>query len=493
MIKNSFLSQIRSFLILTILVLCKSAQTDAISPSLYLRDVNQFLSHSKETCIALINTTDQPVLLDIAYGRYTFQKTHPISFQPAEHQPIISNHQNEIAFPVIDQILDQSHIMPHLDESICAMHSWIIETLHCDAQGNMHIQAHEGYVIAAVQRTPPSDPTNDIFIAIHFTMPLTLIIQKQPYSVWQTRAQPFSFESALHVRADPVTEAFRDYILENEAITPIDFYQRIQYLYHKKLEFPATTSDQLHIPKTIHIIWLTDTNEPTMLPLNWFSLFNETLRICRTQDGWTYHLWLSCLSSLPFDFRCDGFSIIIHLIHALAEEWIAPKAFETAMMQRNYGKASDILRYEILYQQGGVYIDVDFAFTQSVEWLHYHYDFYSGMEGESSISACNAMIGTKPRHPIIYTCLKKINETSAYLSEIVEPLRTLAETGPFLLSLMIYRNADQEGNRDIIFPPDVFFADLYEDAHIDDEAISLQRIRTRAGKHNHSKLWLTAS
>ena len=47
----------------------------------------------------------------------------------------------------------------------------------------------------------------------------------------------------------------------------------------------------------------------------------------------------------------------------------------------NYGMKSDILRYEILYREGGIYIDIDYECLQSIEniinWVKITYKYQS--------------------------------------------------------------------------------------------------------------------
>lgn len=46
----------------------------------------------------------------------------------------------------------------------------------------------------------------------------------------------------------------------------------------------------------------------------------------------------------------------------------------------NYGQRSDILRFEIVYRFGGVYIDVDLECIKSLDILNHMYDFYTGTQ-----------------------------------------------------------------------------------------------------------------
>ena len=80
----------------------------------------------------------------------------------------------------------------------------------------------------------------------------------------------------------------------------------------------------------------------------------------------------------------------------------------------NWAERSDLLRYEILLHQGGLYIDHDVECFQSVESLNQEYDFYCGLEPlhtpivNSSVTACNNLIGTTPHHPVLKSVIARV-------------------------------------------------------------------------------------
>ena len=81
---------------------------------------------------------------------------------------------------------------------------------------------------------------------------------------------------------------------------------------------------------------------------------------------------------------------------------------------RNWGEKSDILRYEILYQQGGVYSDHDANALRSFDSLHRGFDFYCCLEAPHpsfagrNITTGIGLIGSKPNHPAIGAVIQKI-------------------------------------------------------------------------------------
>ncbi len=82
----------------------------------------------------------------------------------------------------------------------------------------------------------------------------------------------------------------------------------------------------------------------------------------------------------------------------------------------NWGEKSDILRFEILFREGGVYVDHDANCIKTFEPLHNDYDFYCGLEpphqpfAGSRITCGNGLIGAAPKHPLIHQVMGWIDD-----------------------------------------------------------------------------------
>ncbi len=140
------------------------------------------------------------------------------------------------------------------------------------------------------------------------------------------------------------------------------------------------------IPKIIHFIWL-GSPYPTA---KYYERFYKTWEILHP----TYEI------IIWDDVRVDNLRKESELINA--------KAFDLAS---NYGEKSDILRLEILYRYGGIYVDVDFKCIKPFDKL-----IESGLRffiGESNVQTDkvelnNALIGSVPNHPILLQCINAI-------------------------------------------------------------------------------------
>lgn len=171
--------------------------------------------------------------------------------------------------------------------------------------------------------------------------------------------------------------------------TPKDlslFYQRLHKkkwrllnrLYKNHLAGRTKRQKKERIPKIIHQIWLG-------------SPFPEKYKkIQQTwidhHPDWEYHLWTD--------------ETIAHLYlqnHTL---------FEAAT---NVAQKADILRYEILYQFGGLYADADFECLKPFDILNENCDFYAGVSDQiRSPQICNSLIASIPGHPILRKCIQEL-------------------------------------------------------------------------------------
>ncbi len=154
-------------------------------------------------------------------------------------------------------------------------------------------------------------------------------------------------------------------------------------------------SNQQRIPNVVHFIWI----GPQQFPRS--SVENVRSWMAK-HPGWTFNFWTDRERPLP----CPGMKL--RLIHNLSFLKLRP-CFAKA---DNYGEKSDLLRYEILYQEGGLYVDHDVKCFKSFTPLNCTYDFYCGidMPYTSSLPTCifttNNLIGVCPNHPILMRCME---------------------------------------------------------------------------------------
>jgi mannosyltransferase OCH1-like enzyme len=201
-------------------------------------------------------------------------------------------------------------------------------------------------------------------------------------------------------------------------------WKMLEKLYSTHLFAPAASTTR--IPKIIHQIWL---GGP--LPEKYYAL-QKTWQDCH--PGWQYRLWTD--ADMP-DFRFTD-----------------RVRFESA---KNKGEQSDILRYEILHQFGGLYVDTDFECVKSFDELHHLCDFYVGLEaalpGSGHIGIGNALIASVPGHPILQHCIQEISKSETG----GDPDTIQKVTGPEALKRAFLLLCEKGEYRNVAFPYTYFY------------------------------------
>lgn len=182
-------------------------------------------------------------------------------------------------------------------------------------------------------------------------------------------------------------------------------------------------SSQLKIPKIIHQIWL-----GSPVPES-FKVLQQSWIAHHIGRDWLYKLWTD--------------EDVKHM-HLYNQEFYDATD--------NYGIKSDILRLEIIYHYGGVYIDMDYECLQALDDLHYTYDFYTALQplDTSFIQLGSALFGACPKHPIIKHCIETVKD-DWHLKGAPK------KTGPVHFTKSFYACASTKGNKDIAFPAFYFY------------------------------------
>lgn len=175
-----------------------------------------------------------------------------------------------------------------------------------------------------------------------------------------------------------------------EDLDNIQFFKTIFVKGTKAVMEPLLDQPSPRIPKVLHFIWLGPKDFPSR------SIQNVKSWIAKHPD-WTVKFWTDRKRPLPHP------SMQLMNVNDFPFLQLKDYFYDTS----NYGEKSDVLRYEILYQEGGIYIDHDVQCLKSFDELNQKYDFYCGLEApsqtvlSSSVHVTNNLIASKPGHPII--------------------------------------------------------------------------------------------
>ena len=137
------------------------------------------------------------------------------------------------------------------------------------------------------------------------------------------------------------------------------------------------------------------------------------------------------------------------------------------------GRKIDILRYEILYDQGGVYVDHDANCLRPFEGMHWGFDLFCCLETPHepfvgrNITCGNGVIGSRSHHPTVEKVLDLIAERwdgvgARYRGRRDDYSRAeiVMQRTYIALSDALFETIDQKGNVDILLPAAYFFSKI---------------------------------
>jgi inositol phosphorylceramide mannosyltransferase catalytic subunit len=166
------------------------------------------------------------------------------------------------------------------------------------------------------------------------------------------------------------------------------------------------------IPRVFHQIWLGEGAFPYAVEReSWY----------RFHPDWEHRLWSE--RDLPRDLELT----------------------EAANLLRQPAERADILRLELLYRHGGVYLDADFECLRPIDPLLEGATCCLGLLDSGRVS--NAMIGAEPCHPLLARAMAEVRPRESYGPVDREG------TGPLLLERLRHEFADVT-----LFEPNVFYA-----------------------------------
>ena len=266
---------------------------------------------------------------------------------------------------------------------------------------------------------------------------------------------------ALFAKARPVdlndfdalagkTTAYWSFVKQKEDLNTLEYAKE---LYFKNKDVQFKEEGNFKIPPVVHFIWL----GPHPFPPE--SVENVRTWIAKN-PGWRVKFWTDRDREIP----CEGMEKI------LVKNFSFRKLGRCYEESENWGEKSDLLRYEILFREGGVYVDHDANCLKSFSGIHRGYDFYCCLETPHipfvgrSVTCGNGVLGSRPGHPTVEKVIDLINERWSTLAEkfcgkdeyskteVVMQRTYIALTNGVLYSI------GKNQNVDIIFPPAYFFA-----------------------------------
>lgn len=240
-----------------------------------------------------------------------------------------------------------------------------------------------------------------------------------------TQTKTIDFSESMQTQKYPKSIAITKQITE---VDGYQLYKLFEKLYIKNNLSMVFAEKEPKIPKIIHVIWING-------KINEYGVPQELKKYIVTwiekHPEWQFKLWTDAdVAKIKLDNQ---------------------DLYDDAT---NFGVKSDILKYEIIYRYGGVYVDTDFECLKPLDIFHHCYDFYVGIQPLDSqyLQLGAALFGATPGHPI----LKHVIETmkKSYYSHKGAP----AKTGPIHFTRAFFEIANNKLNTiDIAFPASYFY------------------------------------
>ena len=151
------------------------------------------------------------------------------------------------------------------------------------------------------------------------------------------------------------------------------------------------------VPKTFHFIWLGPKEFPLRSQKNIESWVNH-------HPDWKVKFWTDRLRPLPHS----------RMQLEMIDKGDFSRLYAQYQASDNYAEKSDLVRYEVLLNEGGVYVDHDLFCFESIEPLLKQYHFFCGLEpphqpiADSSISVSKNLIATIPNHPFLKDTIARV-------------------------------------------------------------------------------------
>ena len=181
------------------------------------------------------------------------------------------------------------------------------------------------------------------------------------------------------------------------------------------------------VPLSINQIWFGD---KTKMPKNKVDSWSEYAGMNR----YVHRLWTeSDLAELKTFMKPANYHYLQVMLH-----------------EKNYCAASDIVRYEILKENGGIYFDCDFSPPRkdyNDVGLHQIFNLqgltvvteHNGRNvGETAIFVCNGILIAPDHHPVIVSAVDQIEANIQSWAKAAKNYDAMFITGPFFLNKILW-------------------------------------------------------
>jgi len=243
---------------------------------------------------------------------------------------------------------------------------------------------------------------------------------------WNDKKMYISFEKSMQTKNFFSSIAVTKRVV---GVDGVDLYKLFKELYEKNNLTKVKPTKKARIPKIIHVVWINGKIEESGVPED-LKQYIVTWIEKHLDDEWKFKVWTDADVAKMNLYNQD--------------------LYDDAT---NYGVKSDILKYEIVYNYGGVYVDTDFEALKPLDLFHHCYDFYVGIQPLDTqyLQLGAALFGAIPGHPILKHTIESMKES--YYKHKGAP----GKTGPVHFTRAFFESADKTEHIDIALPASYFY------------------------------------
>jgi len=242
------------------------------------------------------------------------------------------------------------------------------------------------------------------------------------------------------------------YTLATKPKPAIELFNLFRQLYEKNNVSKVACHEKVKIPHVMHSVWIGGQFPSKFQKYrdSWIEKHPTWAHIFWTDNPINYDqgLMVEHIDTLVDDLHNGVYAGKLMVINVSKLKLFNQKLYDRVS---NLGEKSDILKYELVYKFGGVYIDCDFECIQPIDILHRCYDFYVGIQPlDESLALGAALFGATVGHRILKECIETMERDQKHTV-------ITHRTGPIHFTRAFFTQAAIEQNDINIAWPASFF------------------------------------
>jgi len=217
------------------------------------------------------------------------------------------------------------------------------------------------------------------------------------------------------------------------------------------------------MPYVVHHIWFTSSDNAKEIMSQDLENVSNTKDIFATAPvDWNHIVWVNDKNLIPNSIRfLESKGVEVRSIYDYADSLDCFDIIVDLISIKDWGKASDLARYAIIKDLGGIYADLNFKFTRHLTDEAHKYNFIGKIKEAAYLHDVfieNYFFGASKNHPVLKKAMllveRNLIDPPSYIADIVnKDARIITDLSTsYPLYLAYYTEANKNGNIDVIYP-----------------------------------------